>query len=61
MHLPAPDDPHDPVAQRAADKRRLASALKRSLGFVLLLVIVLYRPKGLLPEEKVVSLDRDLA
>ena len=28
---------------------------------VLLLVIVLYRPKGLLPEEKVVSLDRDLA
>lgn len=27
---------------------------------ILLLVIVLYRPKGLLPEEKVVSLDRDL-
>ena len=28
---------------------------------ILLLLIVLYRPKGLLPEEKVVSLDRDLA
>ena len=28
---------------------------------ILLLFIVLYRPKGLLPEEKVVSLDRDLA
>lgn len=27
---------------------------------ILLLLIVLYRPKGLLPEEKVVSLDRDL-
>ena len=27
---------------------------------ILLLFIVLYRPKGLLPEEKVVSLDRDL-
>ncbi len=27
---------------------------------ILLLVIVLYRSKGLLPEEKVVSLDRDL-
>jgi len=40
MHLPSPDDPQDPVAQRAADKRRLASAVKRSLGFVLLLVIV---------------------
>lgn len=28
---------------------------------ILMLVIVLYRPKGILPEEKVVSLDRDLA
>ena len=28
---------------------------------VLMLFIVLYRPKGILPEEKVVSLDRDLA
>jgi len=40
MHLPSADDPRDPVAQRAADKRRLASAARRSLGFVLLLVIV---------------------
>lgn len=28
---------------------------------ILMLVIVLYRPKGILPEEKVVSLDKDLA
>lgn len=28
---------------------------------ILLLLIVLYRPKGLLPEEKVVSLDRDMS
>ena len=40
MDLPAPDDPRDPVAQRAADKRRLGSALRRSLAFVLLLVFV---------------------
>ena len=40
MHLHDPDDPHDPAAQRAADKRRLGNALKGSLGFVMLLVIV---------------------
>lgn len=40
MHLPTPDDPLDPEAQRAADKRRLASAAKGSVVFVLALVIV---------------------
>src|SRR5690606_11130399 len=33
-------DAHDPEAQRAADKRRLGAALKGSLAFVLLLLIV---------------------
>jgi len=40
MHLPTPEDPQDPLAQRAADKRRLGNAAKGSLLFVLLLVIV---------------------
>jgi membrane associated rhomboid family serine protease len=40
MHLHTPADPQDPVAQRAADRRRLANAVRGSLGFVLLLVVV---------------------
>ncbi|MDH5833303.1 rhomboid family intramembrane serine protease [Luteimonas kalidii] len=40
MYLPTPDDAHDPEAQRVADKRRLASAAKGSVAFVLALVIV---------------------
>src|SRR5690606_19285743 len=40
MHLRSADEPRDPVAQRAADKRRLANAVRGSLGFVLLLVVV---------------------
>ena len=40
MHLDAPDAPLDPQAQHAADKRRLGRALRASIAFVLLLVIV---------------------
>ena len=40
MHLDMPETPFDPHTQRAADKRRLGRALKASIGFVLLLVIV---------------------
>src|SRR5690606_1649720 len=40
MHLRSADEPRDPVAQRAADKRRLANAVRGSLAFVLLLVLV---------------------
>src|SRR5690606_15323773 len=34
MHLRSADEPRDPVAQRAADKRRLANAVRGSLAFV---------------------------
>lgn len=51
-----PESPPDPQTQRAADKRRLGGALKASLGFVLLLVIVFglqglgdYRPFAVSP------------
>lgn len=40
MYLPTPDDPRDPEAQRAADKRRLGNALKGAILFVALLAIV---------------------
>ena len=40
MYLPTPDDPRDPDAQRAADKRRLGNALKGAIVFVALLAIV---------------------
>ena len=40
MHLDMPESPLDPDAQRARDKRRLGNAVKASIGFVLLLVIV---------------------
>ncbi|MHC9083815.1 rhomboid family intramembrane serine protease [Luteimonas sp. RIT-PG2_3] len=40
MHLDTPDDPRDPETQRTQDRRRLAGALKASIGFVLALVIV---------------------
>ena len=40
MHLDAPDAPLDPQAQHAADTRRLGRALRASIAFVLLLVIV---------------------
>jgi membrane associated rhomboid family serine protease len=40
MYLPTPDDPLDPEAQRALDRRRLGDALKGAIAFVLLLLIV---------------------
>ena len=40
MHLDMPETPLDPEAQRAADRRRLGGALRASIAFVLLLVIV---------------------
>ncbi|WP_298581346.1 rhomboid family intramembrane serine protease [uncultured Luteimonas sp.] len=40
MYLPSPHDPHDPETQRAADRRRLGAALRGSIAFVLLLLIV---------------------
>ena len=40
MSLPSPHDPHDPETQRAADRRRLGAALRGSIAFVLLLLIV---------------------
>ncbi|HRO27525.1 MAG TPA: rhomboid family intramembrane serine protease, partial [Luteimonas sp.] len=40
MHLPTSEAPLDPEAQRAADRRRLGAALRGSIAFVLLLVIV---------------------
>ncbi|TDK23744.1 rhomboid family intramembrane serine protease [Luteimonas aestuarii] len=40
MHLDMPEEPLDPKAQRAADRRRLSGALRASIAFVLLLVIV---------------------
>ncbi|MET0329327.1 MAG: rhomboid family intramembrane serine protease [Luteimonas sp.] len=40
MHLDHPDAPADPDAQRAHDRRRLSNALKGSIAFVLLLLIV---------------------
>lgn len=40
MYLSTPDDPRDPDAQRAADKRRLGNALKGAIVFVALLAIV---------------------
>jgi len=39
MHLDSPDSPADPEAQRRLDRRRLSTALKASVGAVLLLVI----------------------
>jgi len=46
MHLPTPDLPLDPKAQRALDRRRLARALNLSLGFVLLLAAVFVAQHG---------------
>lgn len=40
MHLDMPEAPADPEAQRKRDQRRLVSALKASILFVLLLMIV---------------------
>src|SRR3546814_16018006 len=40
MHLDSPEPTLDPTAQRRHDRRRLARALKASLAFVLLLVVV---------------------
>lgn len=40
MHLPIPDQPADPAAQRAADRRRLLRALNASLACVLGLLAV---------------------
>ena len=40
MHLDSPDAPTDPAAQALHDRRRLSNALKGSIAFVLLLVIV---------------------
>ena len=40
MHLDMPETPADPEAQRAHDKRRLATAIKASIGFVAVLAIV---------------------
>ena len=40
MYLPSPHDPHDPETQRDADRRRLGAALRGSIAFVLLLLIV---------------------
>ena len=39
MYLPTPDDPVDPEAQRALDKRRLGGALRGAIAFVLLRLI----------------------
>ncbi|NZA24857.1 rhomboid family intramembrane serine protease [Luteimonas sp. SJ-92] len=40
MHLDMPDAPADPKAQNAADRRRLATAIKLSLAFVALLAVM---------------------
>jgi membrane associated rhomboid family serine protease len=46
MHLPIPELPLDPKAQRALDRRRLVRALNFSLGFVLLLAAVFVAQHG---------------
>jgi membrane associated rhomboid family serine protease len=57
MHLDTPESPLDPVAQRKADRGRLLRALKASLGFVLLLLVVFsmqqaldWRPFAVIPQ-----------
>ena len=56
MHLDTPESPLDPTAQRRHDRGRLARALKASLAFVLLLVVVFsaqqamdWRPFAVIP------------
>src|SRR3546814_2054723 len=56
MHLDTPESPLDPAAQRRHDRGRLARALKASLAFVLLLVVVFsaqqaldWRPFAVIP------------
>ncbi|MCD9004921.1 rhomboid family intramembrane serine protease [Luteimonas sp. XNQY3] len=58
MHLDSPDAPADPDAQRLHDRRRLSNALKASIAFVLLLVIMFglqaafdWRPLAVRPGE----------
>lgn len=58
MHLDMPESPLDPEAQRAADRRRLSSALQASIGFVLMLVIAFglqgmfdWRPLAVAPQS----------
>jgi membrane associated rhomboid family serine protease len=57
MHLDTPESPLDPAAQRRHDRGRLARALKISLAFVLLLVVVFsaqqaldWRPFAVVPQ-----------
>ncbi|MDQ3228481.1 MAG: rhomboid family intramembrane serine protease, partial [Pseudomonadota bacterium] len=40
MHLPAPETPADPVAQRALDRARIRRALTVSMAFVLALLAI---------------------
>src|SRR3546814_2342624 len=56
MHLDSPEPTLDPAAQRRHDRGRLARALKASLAFVLLLVVVfsaqqalVWRPFAVIP------------
>src|SRR3546814_13120450 len=56
MHLDSPEPTLDPTAQRRHDRGRLARALKASLAFVLLLVVVFsaqqaldWRPFAVIP------------
>lgn len=47
MHLDMPEAPADPQAQRVADRRRLGRALRLSIGFVALL-LVMFGVQGML-------------
>src|SRR5690554_4769066 len=58
MDLHLPEAPADPKAQRAADRRRLGTAFKLSLGFVALLAVMFgvqgmidWRPFAIAPRE----------
>jgi membrane associated rhomboid family serine protease len=48
MHLPAADDPTDPAAARAGELRSFVRALRASMAFVALLVVV-YLAQGSFP------------
>ena len=58
MYLDTPEPPADPKAQRAADRRRLGTALKLAVGFIALLVVMFgvqhmidWRPFAVAPRE----------
>ena len=58
MYLDTPEPPADPKAQRAADRRRLGTALKLAVGFIAILVVMFgvqhmidWRPFAVAPRE----------